>query len=158
MTHDRPVRRSSGTRTRGGSALAERLVAGGRLDAACDCLDRSAAALGQARTTADPCRRYVLAHTAALRVAAAILAARTRPRSTRGLCNAWTLLGSVAPELQEWADYFAAGAAKRQAATVGAQHAVSPREADDLVRAVEQFTEAAERCLGLRTHAGVGAR
>jgi hypothetical protein len=55
----------------------------------------------------------------------------------------------VAPELGEWAGFFAAGAAKRAAAECGARTAVTLREADDLVRDVEHFMHVVEEVLGL---------
>ena len=55
----------------------------------------------------------------------------------------------VAPELNEWAAYFAAGAARRAAAEAGIPRVVSAREADDLLRAAEQFTAVVEVALGL---------
>ena len=58
------------------------------------------------------------------------------------------LLGQVAPELGEWATFFAAGAAKRAAAEAGLSHAVTEREADDLVRDVGAFLAVVENCLG----------
>ena len=42
----------------------------GSLSAAADCLDRAETTLCQAQSTSAPGQRYVLAHTAALRVAA----------------------------------------------------------------------------------------
>ena len=100
--------------------------------------------------------RYAAAHLAALRVAAAVLACRARPagdpaaapRRTRPT-SAWVLLAAVAPELGEWAAFFAAGAAKRAAAEAGLPSAVTPREADDLVRDVEAFLTMVEGSLGL---------
>jgi hypothetical protein len=58
------------------------------------------------------------------------------------------LLEQVAPELGEWAAFFAAGAAKRAAAEAGLSHAVPEREADDLVRDVGGFLTVVEHCLG----------
>jgi hypothetical protein len=84
--------------------------------------------------------RYATAHLAALRGAAAVLAARTRPEpGRRRPRSAWVLIGQVAPELAEWAAFFAAGAAKRAAAEAGLSHAVTEREADDLVRDATTF-------------------
>jgi hypothetical protein len=85
--------------------------------------------------------RYAAAHLAALRGASAVLDARTRPESTRGrrIRTAWSLLAQVAPELGEWAAFFAAGAGKRAAAEAGLHRAVTVREADDLLRAAETF-------------------
>jgi hypothetical protein len=59
------------------------------------------------------------------------------------------LLASVAPELAEWAAFFAAGARKRAAAEAGRPSAVTPREADDLVRDAEAFLAGVETTLGL---------
>jgi hypothetical protein len=58
------------------------------------------------------------------------------------------LLAQVAPELGEWATFFAAGAAKRAAAEAGLSHAVTEREADDLVRDVGAFLSVVENSLG----------
>jgi hypothetical protein len=94
--------------------------------------------------------RYASAHLAALRAAAAVLAARARPeprRRTR-LTSVWALLTAVAPELSEWSAFFAAGASKRAAAEAGIARAVTAREADDLARAAEQFVEVVAGSLG----------
>jgi hypothetical protein len=95
--------------------------------------------------------RYATAHLAALRAAAAVLAARARPAPGRRsrLTSVWSLVVMVAPELGEWAAFFAAGAAKRAAAEAGIPRVVTAREADDLLRAAEQFTAVVEVALGL---------
>jgi hypothetical protein len=97
--------------------------------------------------------RFAHAHLAALRAAAAVLAARAAaaPRSPRGsrLRSAWVLLAEVAPELGEWAAFFAAGAAKRAAAEAGVHGVVTDREADDLVREAETFLALVARTLGV---------
>ena len=101
-------------------------------------------------TLDDPEARYARAHLAALRAAAAVLAARARPRSRRGgVRSAWVLLAEVAPELGEWAAFFAAGAGKRAAAEAGLRGVVSEREADDLVREAESFLAVVARVLGV---------
>jgi hypothetical protein len=51
--------------------------------------------------------------------------------------------------LGEWATFFAAGASQRAAAEAGLERAVTTREADDLVRAVETFYELVESSLQL---------
>jgi hypothetical protein len=85
---------------------------------------------------------------AALRAAAAVLAARTHPEpGHRRPRSAWVLLEQVAPELGEWAAFFAAGAAKRAAAEAGLSRAVTDREADDLVRDVSAFLVVVEQSL-----------
>jgi hypothetical protein len=118
-------------------------------------LERAAQSLREAITTTEVTQRYVHAHVAALRASAALLAARARPavtRRSRAQKNAWVLLAEVAPELSEWAAFFSAGAAKRAAAEAGSAHAVSEREADDLVRDADRFLGLVEQSLGLDRH------
>lgn len=116
-------------------------------------LSRARAALAEARETDDRLIRYSSAHVAALRIAAAVLAVRARPVRSgprrRVQRNAWVLLAEVAPELGEWATFFAAGAGKRAAAEAGLERAVSDREADELVGQVETFYELVESSLRL---------
>ncbi len=119
-------------------------------------LERSATSLRDAITARDVPTRYACAHVAALCAAAALLAARARPAPrARRQKNAWVLLAEVAPELAEWATFFAAGAAKRAAAEAGSNRAVSEREADDLVRDADRFLAVIEQALGLVPHARV---
>ena len=123
-------------------------------------LARAAESLQEAITAPDVPTRYACAHVAALRAAAALLAARARPAPARRRPqrNAWVLLTEVAPELEEWATFFAAGAAKRAAAEAGSTRAVTARESDDLVRDADRFLALVEQALGLVPHASVGAR
>jgi hypothetical protein len=108
------------------------------------------AVLAESARADDPGERFRLAHLAALRVAAALFAERGRPaRARRRLVNAWELVETVAPELAEWAAYFAVGAAVRAAVEAGATSAVSQRGADDQVRAAEQFLRVVESSLGM---------
>jgi L-fucose isomerase-like protein len=109
--------------------------------------------LAEAASTTVPAERYAAAHLAALRAAAAVLACRARPaapgvRRSRPT-SAWVLLAAVAPELGEWAAFFAAGARKRAAAEAGLPASVSAREADDLLRDAETFLAVAETTIGL---------
>jgi hypothetical protein len=116
--------------------------------AAAQLLGQAHRGLEEAAAAADPRERYATAHLGALRGAAAVLAARTRPEPARRRPrSAWVLLGQVAPELAEWATFFAAGAAKRAAAEAGLSRAVTEREADDLVRDVGAFLAVVENCL-----------
>lgn len=94
--------------------------------------------------------RYAGAHLAALRAAAAVVAARARPvHSPRSrLTSVWDLLAMVAPALGEWAVYFAASAAKRSAAEAGIPRVVTAREADELVQAAASFIAIVDRALG----------
>ena len=96
--------------------------------------------------------RYVAAHLAALRAAAAIVAARPAPGTSarrKAPRSVWELLPRVEPALAEWAAFFAAGAGKRAAAEAGLPRAVSSREADDLLRDAWTFLSLAEDALGL---------
>src|SRR3954463_2251496 len=117
----------------------------------------SRAALREAERATTPAERYAAAHLAALRAAAAVLAARARPldkRSPRSRrpTSAWALWTKVAPELAEWAAYFAAGADKRAAAEAGLRHAATAREADDLLPAAATSPARVEPTVGaLRT-------
>ena len=117
-------------------------------------LARSAESLSEAVHAPDVPTRYARAHVAALRAAAALLAARARPTPSRRRPqkNAWVLLAEVAPELAEWATFFTAGAGKRAAAEAGSTRAVTEREADDLVRDADRFLTLVEHALGLSPH------
>ena len=122
-------------------------------------LERAAESLREAITTTDVPARYAHAHVAALRAAAALLAAKAHPDPRRRRQkNAWVLLTEVAPEMTEWATFFAAGASKRAAAEAGSRRAVSAREADDLVRDADRFLGLVEESLGLTRHLPVPAR
>ena len=123
-------------------------------------LGRAAESLSEAMVATEVPVRYACAHVAALRAAAALLAARAHPAPARRRAqkNAWVLLAEVAPELAEWARFFAAGAGKRAAAEAGSSRAVTEREADDLVRDADRFLAVVERCLGLVPHTSHQAR
>lgn len=104
-----------------------------------DLLDRSRESLIDARHEPLTERRYQIAHLAALRAAAAVLAARSRPAvggrsSVRGMVTVWDLIPALAPELSEWSGVFARCTSSRE-------DRVSTREADDLVRDAERFLE-----------------
>jgi hypothetical protein len=115
-----------------------------------DLLRQARIVLDRAQTSADPGDRFCLAHLSALRTAAAMLALRGRPAATRRrLMSVWVLLQQVAPDHAEWAAYFAAGAAVRAAVEAGAASAVSPRVADDQIRAAEQFLALVEGSIGM---------
>jgi hypothetical protein len=116
-------------------------------------LARAAESLSEAVAATEVPTRYACAHVAALRAAAALLSARARPTARpRRQQNAWVLLAEVAPEMEEWARFFAAGAGKRAAAEAGSTRAVAEREADDLVRESDRFLAVVERSLGLVPH------
>ncbi|MEV7779151.1 SAV_6107 family HEPN domain-containing protein [Kitasatospora sp. NPDC088351] len=122
--------------------------------AALDLLADAHRTLDRARALEDPLERYAAAHLAALRTVAAVLAVRGRPekspRRRKAIRSAWEVLPEVAPELAEWAVYFAAGARRRAAAEAGIRGAASARDADDLIRNSALFLRLVERLLGLR--------
>lgn len=107
--------------------------------------------LAEAAEATTPAVRYVCAHLAALRAAAAVLASREpvethrrgRPRSV------WVLLPEAEPALREWAAFFAAGADKRAAAEAGLPRAVTVREAEELLHDAEIFVSLVEDSLGI---------
>jgi hypothetical protein len=104
--------------------------------------------LEAAETEDDPAQRFAEAYLAALRAAAALLAMRGRPHRARSRpMSVWTLLSSVAPELREWAAFFASCSATRAAVQAGITRAVSTRSADDLVRQSGQFIELVARAI-----------
>src|SRR3984885_3717497 len=106
--------------------------------------------LAEAADETSPSARYVTAHLAALRAAAAVVAARGEPRPRRRKPHSvWELLPQGEPALTEGAAYFAAGAGKRAAAEAGLPRAASAREADDLLRDAETFLSLAETALGV---------
>lgn len=106
--------------------------------------------LAEAAMAPTAIERYAAAHRCALRATAAVLAVRTRPDPRRrGPRSAWVLLARVAPELGEWAQFFATGAGKRAAAEAGLRSAATSREADDLLRDAATFLALAETALGL---------
>jgi hypothetical protein len=107
-------------------------------------------ALSEAGAAEEAGERFRLAHLSALRSAAALCADRGRPASARRrLMSVWVLLERVAPQYAEWAGYFAAGAPVRAAVEAGAVSAVSPRGADDQLRAATEFLGLVENSLGL---------
>jgi hypothetical protein len=103
--------------------------------------------LVDAEYAARPMDRYAQAQLSALRAAAAVLAVRARPRRRARPTNAWDLLARVAPDLAEWAAFFAATSATRAAAEAGVSRLVTCRDADDLVRQAGEFLVLAERAV-----------
>jgi len=104
-----------------------------------DLLAAAQRGLAEAALAETASERYARAHVSALRSAAAVLAARAQPSKGRSrLRSVWSVLATIAPELGEWADFFAASATKRAAAEAGLP-VVTQREADDLMRDAEIF-------------------
>ncbi|MGY0023384.1 SAV_6107 family HEPN domain-containing protein [Streptomyces sp. YJ-C3] len=122
--------------------------------AALDLLAQARSGLDEAAVLETPNERYATAHLAALRTAAAVLAARGRPELTpkrrARIRSAWEVLPEIAPELTEWSALFASGATRRARAEAGIRDAASARDADDLLRDVAMFLRLVERMLVLQ--------
>jgi hypothetical protein len=112
-----------------------------------DLLDRSRSSLLAACRTGDAGERYVAAHLGALRAAAALLAARSASSGRSRPRSVWEVLPTIAPELSEWATFFAGTARQRAAVERGAP--LSVRESDDLLRQSEIFLEIVQDLLGV---------
>ncbi|AXE26033.1 hypothetical protein C0216_23535 [Streptomyces globosus] len=123
--------------------------------AALDLLAKARSGLAEASALSRPNERYATAHLAALRTAAAVLAARARPepahpRRRPRIRSAWEVLPELAPELAEWSALFASGAARRARAEAGIPDAASEEDAAYLLRATEMFLRLVERMLALQ--------
>ncbi len=114
-------------------------------------LTDSRSCLAEAAAARTPASRYVAAHLAALRAAAAILAARPRPMEgrRRRLRSAWDLLPEAEPQLGEWAAYFAVSAGKRAAAEAGVVRGISAADADEILAEADTFVSTVEDLLGV---------
>ena len=118
-----------------------------------DLLASARRSLAEASIATSAGERYAAAHLAALRAAAAVLAARNSRSSGRlskrpRVRSVWTVLPQAAAEFAEWAAFFAAGASKRAGAEAGLP-CVSHREADDLVRDADAFVARVSEYLGV---------
>ncbi len=113
-----------------------------------DLLDRARGGLLLACHSGTAGERYTQAHLSALRAGAALLAARSAPSRRARPRSVWEVLPTVAPELTEWAAFFATSGRRRLAVERGAE-VVSARDADDLVRAAERFLELVRGALHL---------
>jgi hypothetical protein len=112
-------------------------------------LERSRAGLLHAVAARTCSERYLAAHMAALRAAAAVLAVKGRPGSRGGPRSVWEVLPRIAPEMGEWASFFAATASRRAAVEAGRGDTITAREADDLLRDAEAFHHIVETSFGL---------
>lgn len=101
--------------------------------------------LADAEAQQSPGLRYAAAHLAALRAAAAVLAANATPsRRTSHTVGVWALLPQVAPDLTDWALHFVATSTKRAACEAGIPRVVTADDADGMLRSAEQFVAVAE--------------
>ena len=112
-----------------------------------DLVERARTTLESACRTSEASERYRDAHLGALRAAAAIVAARTTPTPRARPRSVWQVLPGVAPELGEWAAFFAACSAHQSVIDRGGH--LSARESDDLLRQAEMFLEIVQDLLGI---------
>lgn len=112
-----------------------------------DLLDRSRGSLLLACRAGDCAERYLESHLGALRAAAALLAVRSTATGRSRPRSVWDVLPVVAPELSEWASFFAGSARRRVVIQRGG--APTPREADDLLRQAEVFLEIVQDLIGV---------
>lgn len=109
-------------------------------------LTQAAQGLSDAQWDADPLGRFSASYASAVRAGAAVLAARGRPHRGRSRpTSVWTLLEQAAPELGEWAMFFAAHSGVQAAAQAGIRDRISVRMADDMLRQAGQFLELAQQ-------------
>lgn len=121
-----------------------------------DLVDRSRACLLEALHQQDVLERYRCAQLGALRAAAALIAARSRRSGRSRPRSAWDVVTSIAPELGEWAAFFAdTGRRCHTFDTTGGRP--SSREADDLIRQAELFLGLVLQALGLPMAARLAA-
>ena len=108
---------------------------------AVDLMTRADAELLAAQFSSEAGERFVHAHLAGLRAAAAVLAVRGRPTGRRAARTVWEMLAAVAPEVDDWAAYFAAGAAGRRAVEAGRTDAIDAARAEEVLCAAEDFLD-----------------
>ena len=104
-------------------------------------LSRADHELAAAYAASEPAERFVHAHLAALRAAAAVVALRGRPAGRRTGRSVWALVEVVEPDLGAWSVYFAGGARTRAAIDAGRFDVVDAARADELVRCAEDFRD-----------------
>jgi hypothetical protein len=115
-------------------------------------VERARADLLQACLSRDVSERYRQSRLGAMRAAAALVSARTRGARPGGPQSLWELVPAAAPELTEWAEFFAI--ATQHGGQRPVRPVVSAREADDLLRQAETFVGLVCRSLGLPVVAG----
>ncbi len=112
-------------------------------------LQRADRLLMEAAGELDPRERFQTAYLAALRGAAAVLAATESARPARERSrSAWVLMSRAAPEFVMWSDYFADHSATRAALEAGISRTVTDREADDFYTRVGAFLHDVEDLVG----------
>src|SRR5664280_2532895 len=111
-------------------------------------LARSDAELLVAQFAPEASDRFVHAHLAAVRAAAAVLAVRGRPGRRSAARTVWEMLTRVAPELETWAVFFAGAAPLRSRVEAGRRDLVTDDRAECALAAAEDFRDTVEEVLG----------
>lgn len=106
-------------------------------------LRRAHAELDAAHLDGPPRERFLHAHMAGLRAAAAALALNPRPHSPRRkkLRSAWEQLAELGPEWGPWAEYYLGSAATRAALESGQLREIEMSQANSAVAIAGQFLE-----------------
>jgi SAV_6107-like HEPN len=117
-------------------------------------LESARRGLAAGRKEPSAINRYVASQLAAMRTAAAVVAARSDPRTAirrNGQQSVWDLLPEVEPSLSRWAAYFSASPKPRpRAAWPRRPHRITfRRKANTLLRNAETFLALAEDTLGV---------
>src|SRR5450759_5388139 len=111
-------------------------------------LARSDAELLAAQFAPEASDRFVHAHLAAIRAAAAVLAVRGRPGRRSAARTAWEMLSGVSPEIETWAATFAGAAPLRSRVEAGRRDLVTDDRAGCALAAAEDFRDTVEEVLG----------
>jgi hypothetical protein len=106
-------------------------------------LARADAELLAAQFSGEAWERFTHAHLAAVRAAAAVVAARGRPSGRGAPRTVWEMLVAVAPEMSRWAALFADGARLRAALDAGRFEAVSAARSEQALCDAEDFVDVA---------------
>ena len=104
-------------------------------------LVRADAELVAAQFSAEPWEQFSHAHLAAVRAAAAVVAAEGAPSGRSAPRTVWGQLGAVAPTLSRWGALFADAAPLRAAVEAGRFDLVSAARAEEGLVEAEDFVD-----------------
>lgn len=104
-------------------------------------LVRADAELVAAQFSAEPWEQFSHAHLAAVRAAAAVVAAQGAPTGRFAPRTVWGQLGAVAPSLSRWAAVFADAAPLRAAVEAGRFDRVTAARAEQALVEAEDFVD-----------------
>lgn len=116
-------------------------------------LTRADAELVAAQFSAEPWEQLSHAHLAAVRAAAAVVAAEGAPAGRSAPRTVWGQLGSVAPSLSGWGAVFADAAPLRAAVEAGRFDLVTGARAEQALVEAEDFVDVVRTYLDGEVHA-----